>query len=669
MTPEELKTRQRMANAIRFLSVDAINKANSGHPGMPLGMADVASVLYTDFLVFNPEDPLWINRDRFVLSAGHGSALLYSLLHLTGYKDVSLDDLKDFRQLHSRTPGHPEANHLPGVEATTGPLGQGLANAVGMALGESLMAQRFGTDIINHYTYALVGDGCLMEGISQEAISLAGHLNLKKLIVLFDDNGITIDGKTDISTSDDVTQRFSASGWDTQSIDGHDYEAISKAIIKAKKENKPSLIACKTIIGFGAPNKQGSSKVHGAPLGEEERSALSHNLNWHHKPFEIPQEIYNNWSQSLKRCQTTYENWKNTLAKKSNDERETISAFLKKEIPENLHTAIKNYIKNTLEHPTKRATRQDSQKCLDILIEYIPQLIGGSADLTASNNTKATQQKDINSIDFSGSYINYGIREHAMGAIMNGLALYGGFIPYGGTFLVFSDYMRPAIRLSALSDLQIIYVMTHDSIGLGEDGPTHQPIEHLSSLRAMPNLYVFRPCDAIETMEAWETALSLKKSPSVLALTRQSLPLSRCKEEKENLTSYGAYTISEAQTSTPQVILLATGSEVSLALNVQKILQSKQISSRVVSMPCLELFSEQSCRYKKSLLESDKNILRVSLEAGVTLGWEKYTGENGLSISIDSFGLSGPGEKVFDHFGFKAENITTKIIEKLHKNK
>lgn len=665
----ELEKKKRMANAVRFLSVDAINKANSGHPGMPLGMADVASILYADFLVFNPEDPLWPNRDRFVLSAGHGSALLYSLLHLTGYQDMSINELKNFRQIHSCTPGHPEANHLPGIEATTGPLGQGLANAVGMALAERLMSQRFGEDLINHYTYTIVGDGCLMEGISQEAISLAGHMNLQKLIVLFDDNGITIDGETTLSTSENIIQRFQACGWDTQSIDGHDYTAISKAIQKAKKENKPSFIACKTVIGFGATNKQGTNKVHGAPLGAEERAALSENLNWPHEPFEIPQDLYDSWLLSLERCKKTYSSWVDVLSKKTPEKQEEFSRFLEKKLPESIDKAAKHYIEETLKHHVERATRQDSQRCLNLLTKEIPQLIGGSADLTASNNTKASNQKDITATDFSGSYLNYGIREHAMGAIMNGLALYGGFIPYGGTFLVFSDYMRPAMRLSALTKLQVIYVLTHDSIGLGEDGPTHQPVEHLASLRAIPNMYVFRPCDAIETMESWQTSLTLKTAPSVLALTRQALPLSRTKKAKQNLTSLGGYIICDAKTPTPRVILLATGSEVPLALKVQDLLSTKKISSRVVSLPCLELFDKQSDDYKNKILGTETSALRVSIEAGIAIGWEKYIGQNGLSISLDTFGLSAPAKKVFDHFGFKAEDIAEKVKKKLDKKK
>ncbi len=665
MSLSKINTKKRMANAVRFLSVDAVNAANSGHPGMPLGIADVATVLFSDFLVFNPKDPSWPNRDRFILSAGHGSALLYSLLHLTGYSAITLEELKNFRQLGSLTPGHPEANHTPGVETTTGPLGQGLANAVGMALGEALMASRFGKDIANHYTYTIVGDGCLMEGLSQEAISLAGHLKLRKLIVLFDDNGITIDGKTDLSTSEDTIKRFKSCGWATHSIDGHDYEAISAALENAKKEDKPSLISCKTIIGFGAPNKQGSNKAHGSPLGKEEREALKNSLHWAHDPFDIQDEIYNDWTSSLKRCEKIYTNWQKSIANKPHQERKDFECFLNKEPNKGLQSAIENYFIEILEKGSCKATRQDSQKSLEVLTKYIPQLIGGSADLTTSNNTKSSMQKDITSKDFSGSYINYGIREHAMGAIMNGLSLYGGFIPYGGTFLTFTDYMRPAIRLSALMGAQVIYVMTHDSIGLGEDGPTHQPIEHLASLRAIPNLYVFRPCDAVETMESWQAALSLDRSSSVLALSRQALPLSRKEPKKENLTLRGGYIISESITVQSTIALLATGSEVHLALKVQAALKDKNISAYVVSIPCFELFNKQSATYKERVL-GNASVLKVSIEAGVSLGWDKYVGDKGLIISIDTFGASAPADTLFKHFGFTTEAIVKKICTQLN---
>lgn len=649
-----------MANAIRFLSVDAVEKAKSGHPGMPLGMADVATVLFAEFLKHSPKNPEWLDRDRFVLSAGHGSMLLYSLLYLTGYDDMTLGDLKRFRQLHSKTAGHPEYGEAKGIETTTGPLGQGLANAVGMALAEKNLRARFGSELADHYTYVIAGDGCLMEGISQEAISFAGHLNLSKLIVLFDDNQITIDGPTSLSTSDDQKKRFEASNWDVFEADGHDYNAIRQALGAAQKSPKPALIMFRTTIGFGAPTKAGSEKSHGSPLGEKEIQGLRDALEWPYDPFVVPDEILAVWRKSSK---DTFDGWDKRF--RSLPERITKSflAQQRKEIQPLWEKDLQEFCTKEIQEKSSVATRKSSQNVLEIIAPYIPQLIGGSADLTGSNNTKADGMKPITSHDPSGNYIYYGIREHAMVSIMNGLSLHGGFRPYGGTFLTFTDYCRPSIRLAALMKQPCIFVMTHDSIGLGEDGPTHQPIEHLMSLRAMPNLQVFRPMDAVETAEAWDVALRATETPSLLALSRQNLPTLR-KSVDENLTAKGGYVLAGEDSAT--VTLLATGSEVSLAVEVKdRLEQNKNISCKVVSMPCWALFDRQPKTYRKNVLAGD---LVVAIEAGTPFGWQKYVGLDGLIFGIDSFGASAPIKDLYQYFGLTVDHIASKILEKLGKD-
>ena len=632
------------SNALRFLSMDAVEAAKSGHPGMPMGMADVATVLFQEFLTFNPKDPHWPNRDRFILSAGHGSMLLYSLLHLCGYPDMTLDQLKNFRQWGSITPGHPEYGHTPGVETTTGPLGQGLATAVGLALGQEMMAARVGHEVINHKTYVICGDGDLMEGISQEAISFAGHLKLKNLIVLFDDNGITIDGKTSLSTSDDHLIRLSASGWLTKAIDGHDEQAIRDALTWAQTNNAPTLIACKTIIAFGAPTKAGTSASHGSPLGADEIQKTREKFNWPYAPFEVPEDVRAIWTKAALRHIPTYDAWQlksKTISTEAKclltAEKETVDA-----------TSLKQIF---LAEKPNQATRVLSQRVLDALSPVTPHLVGGSADLTGSNNTKAKGQMPIDSSDFSGSYIYFGIREHAMAAALNGLSLYG-FTPYGGTFLVFSDYLRPSLRLSALMKQPVIYVLTHDSIGLGEDGPTHQPVEHLAALRAIPNLNVFRPADSIETAECWELALNTRETPSVLTLTRQNLPTLRSSID-ENLSARGAYVISDAD-GKRQATLIATGSEVSLAVEAQNALKNIGIDVAVVSMPCFELFAQQSNEYRNAVLGEAP---RIGIEAAIEMGWSKYLRETDTFIGMTGFGASAPASVLFEKFGITQQAI------------
>lgn len=632
------------SNALRFLSIDAVEAAKSGHPGMPMGMAEVATVLFQEFLIFNPNDPQWLNRDRFVLSAGHGSMLLYSLLHLCGYPGMTVDQLKKFRQWGSITPGHPEYGHTPGVETTTGPLGQGLATAVGLALGQEMMAARVGQDVINHKTYVICGDGDLMEGISQEAVSFAGHHKLKNLIVLFDDNGITIDGKTDLSTSDDHLARLTASGWKVKAIDGHDEQAIREALTWAQTNEAPTLIACKTTIGFGSPAKAGTSASHGSPLGAEEIQKTREKLNWIYPSFEIPDDVREVWTKAALRHVPVYDLW--------------IKKF--KELPaeaKQLLRCDKNFVDITalkqtfLDEKPTQATRILSQRTLDALSPIMPHLVGGSADLTGSNNTKAKGQLPITANDFSGSYIYFGIREHAMAAILNGLALYG-FTPYGGTFLVFSDYLRPSLRLSALMKQHVIYVLTHDSIGLGEDGPTHQPVEHLAALRAIPNLNVFRPADSIETAECWELAMNMHETPSVLALTRQNLPTLRS-SITDNLSARGGYIISEAA-GVRQATLIATGSEVSLAIQAQGALRALGVDVAVVSMPCFELFAQQPQDYRASVLG---DAPRVGIEAAVEMGWSKYLRETDIFIGMSGFGASAPANVLFEKFGITEQAI------------
>lgn len=644
-----------MTNAIRALSMDAVQKANSGHPGMPMGMADVTTVLFNEFLKFDPKNPEWPDRDRFVLSAGHGSMLQYSLLYLTGYEDITIEEIKNFRQLGSKTAGHPEYEESPGIETTTGPLGQGLANAVGMALAEQILAARFG-EVVDHHTYAIAGDGCLMEGISQEAISLAGHLQLSKLILLFDDNEISIDGPTDLSTSEDQIKRFEASGWHVQSIDGHNPDEIRAAIAAAKQSDKPSMVACKTKIGFGAPTKEGTSGSHGSPLGEEEIEGARKNLDWPHAPFEIPKNILQNWRENGGRGAADFAEWN---SKKIPEE---FGRIQKGELPKEVSQIINDLKKSVSKEQPKNATRKSSGNTLEELLPAIPELIGGSADLTGSNNTKTKDLEPITKDNFAGRYIYYGVREHAMCAVMNGMALHKGVIPYGGTFFVFTDYCRPAIRLAALMKQRVIFVMTHDSIGLGEDGPTHQPIEHLASLRAMPNIDVIRPADGVETAEAWEIALNNHEKPTVLVLTRQGLPTARTDHTDENLVKKGGYILSDCEGDS-QVTLIGTGSEISIALEAQAELKEKSINARVVSLPCTELFDEQDDSYIDEVLGSG---LKVAIEAGSKLGWEKYIGRDGIFVGMESFGASAPASDLYKHFGITTQNVVQSVTKKLN---
>ncbi|WP_375621006.1 MULTISPECIES: transketolase [unclassified Bartonella] len=654
-----------MANAIRFLAIDAIEKANSGHPGLPMGAADIATVLYTRFLAHDPKKPRWPNRDRFVLSAGHGSMLLYALLYLSGYEDIGIEDLKNFRQLGAKLAGHPEYGHVAGIETTTGPLGQGLANAVGMALGERLQNARFG-DLINHYTYALVGDGCLMEGISQEALSLAGHLKLNKLIVLWDDNNISIDGKISLADSTDQIARFKASGWETHKVNGHDQAAIARAIEAAQNSDKPTLIACKTTIGFGAPNKAGTNKIHGAPLGAREITETRIALGWDAEPFVIPADILDNWRLASLNAAKKRQKWEEKFADLPVSERVEFERLMRGDLVGGFDGAIDTYKQKLVEERPVVATRKASEMALEVINEVVVETIGGSADLTGSNNTKSSQMKSISAEDFSGRYLHYGIREHAMGAVMNGLALYGGFIPYGGTFLCFSDYMRPAMRLSSLMGLRVIYVMTHDSIGLGEDGPTHQPVEHLACLRAMPNHFVFRPADAMETVECWQLALKACGTPSTLALSRQNLPLLRQEYEEENLCMLGAYEFLTASDDA-QVTLFASGSELQIAVEAHAVLEEKGIPTRVVSVPCFELFSQQSLSYQRALI-GDAPI-KIAIEAAVAQGWDRFIGCDGVFIGMEGFGASGTIDALYAHFGITWENVVATVEKELEKIK
>lgn len=641
---------QDMANAIRFLSADAIDKANSGHPGMPLGMADVAAVLFGKYIKINPEQPRWFDRDRFVLSAGHGSMLLYSVLYLLGYPDIDIEDIKNFRQLGAKTAGHPEYGHLAGIDMTTGPLGQGISSAVGMALAERIVNAKFGNELCDHYTYVICGDGCLMEGISEEAAALAGHLKLSKLIVLWDNNNITIDGTVDKASSVDQLARFKALGWNTIAIDGHDYAQIEKAIESAQNADKPTLIACKTKIGFGAPTKSGTSKCHGSPLGTEETAAMRRELNWTAAPFEVPFEALEAWRKAGKRNQASYVAWNEFAKKAGKDYQDYIADVL----PQGWNKALQEVKAKAVKEKTKVATRKASQMCLEAIVPNVPQIVGGSADLAASNLTLVEGMKTITAGDYNGNNVMYGIREHAMAAIMSGMALHGGVIPYGGTFFVFSDYMRPAMRLAALMGIRVIYVLTHDSIGVGEDGPTHQPIEHLASYRAMPNIYTFRPCDVVETAEAWEIALTSESTPSILALSRQGLPLLRT-SAKENLTAKGGYVISDVSNGKErQVTLIATGSEVALAVSAQEKLREKGIEAVVVSMPCTELFDLQTPEYQDQVLGK---CPRIAIEAAAKFGWEKYVGLEGDIIGMDGFGASGPGDKLYEHFGITVDEV------------
>ena len=651
-----------LSNAIRFLSVDAVQKANSGHPGMPMGMADAATVLFKYHLRFNPKNPNWINRDRFILSAGHGSMLLYSLLYLCGYKSITIDDIKNFRQLNSICAGHPEYKEGSGIETTTGPLGQGLGNAVGMAIAEEVYRKKFGSSLIDNKTYVIASDGDLMEGVSHEAMSLAGHLKLKNLIVFFDNNKISIDGSTSLSVSDNYKKRFESYNWEYLEINGHNEKQISKAISKASKSNKPTIISCKTIIGFGSPNKSGKASSHGSPLGEDEIILVRKKLKWNNKPFEIPQEILEEWKKIGDKGELLEKKWQDTINKKNPQIKKKLEKAYNKTELQNLESLIEKQKIKYFETKPNLATRQCSMATIESVSSILPQLIGGSADLSGSNNTKTNNSKIINSKNFDGNYIHYGVREHGMAAVMNGLALYGGIIPYGGTFLIFSDYCKPAIRLSALMGLNVIYIFSHDSIGLGEDGPTHQPIEQLTGLRAIPNLNVFRPADINETLECWEIALKSKNTPSAIALSRQKVPYINPKNSKENKSEKGAYIVNITSHEN-NVTLVASGTEVELALKVQKKLKENNVDSKVVSMPCMELFDQQSEDYKKDILEEDS--LLITLEAGSIMSWQKYIKNNGVNLGIDKFGESAPYKDVYNHLDLSEEKITSFIQKKL----
>lgn len=652
-----------LANAVRFLSADAVQKANSGHPGMPMGMADVATVLFTKVLKFDPLNPEWPDRDRFVLSAGHGSMLLYSLLYLTGYEDMTIDEVKNFRQLGARTAGHPEFGHASGIETTTGPLGQGITNAVGMALAERMQNARFGDAAVDHYTYVIAGDGCLMEGISHEAISLAGSLGLSKLIVLFDDNDICIDGPTNMTVGDDQQARFAASGWHVQSVDGHDPVAVRVALEAAKSSDKPSMIACKTVIGMGSPNKQGTSSTHGAPLGDEELDLAREKMGWPHGPFEVPKDVLGDWRDAGSRGGAARDAWLAGLDSLSAADRADFDRGLSGDLADGWMDALNAHKKKCSDEQPKWATRQASGNALTVLTEAIPELVGGSADLTGSVNTKTASTLPVSASDFTGRYIHYGVREHAMSAVMNGIALHGGFIPYSGTFLVFADYMHGGIRLSALMNQRVVYVLTHDSIGLGEDGPTHQAVETLAMLRATPNFNVFRPCDPVETAECWALALQSTATPSGMVLTRQGLPTLRTDHTDENLCAKGGYVLADAEGGDRQATLLATGSEVQIAIAARDALQADGIPTAVVSMPSWELFDATDAAYQKEVL--GPGSVRVAVEAAVRMGWDKYIRSHGGFVGMDGFGASAPAGQLFEHFGITAENVVAQVKERL----
>ena len=649
-----IKELRLMSNAIRALSMDAVEKANSGHPGMPLGMADVATILFKYFLRFNPHNPSWPDRDRFVLSAGHGSMLLYSLLYLTGYKKMTLTQLKNFRQLNSLTPGHPELNLESGIETTTGPLSQGLANSVGMAIAEKHLSSKFGVSLVNHYTYTIVGDGCLMEGLSQESISLAGHLNLKKLIVLFDDNKVSIDGPTSLSTSENHLQRFKACNWNVQKVNGHNFYQIYNAIKKAKQSNKPTLIACNTLIGYGSPNKQGKNLSHGAPLGEDEIKRTKKKLSWNYPNFFVPKNILKLWKKLTIKGIKENKKWNDVFKKTNNKKRNYFISHLKTKISNNSFKDFKKLKAEFIDNNEEIATRKASNLAIDILSKKIPYLFGGAADLTESNLTKSENQKVFNKKNSKGTYLYYGIREHAMISTMSGMFLHGGMVPYGGSFLIFTDYCRPAIRLASFMKIKAIYIMTHDSIGLGEDGPTHQPIEHLASLRSIPNLNVLRPADAIETLECWETALKLS-TPSIISLTRQNIPIVRNKKMSPNLSSQGAYIISETKKKERDITILATGSEVSIAIEAKKILENKSLNIAVVSMPCWEIFDKKNNLYKKKILGPIEK--RIAIEAASKFGWTKYVKNDDYILGMNNFGSSAPHKVLYNKFGLNSKEL------------
>jgi transketolase len=661
--PEHQREHQSMANAIRALAMDAVEQAKSGHPGLPMGAADIATVLFGRFLKFDPADPAWPDRDRFVLSAGHGSMLVYAALHLLGYEKMTIEEIKRFRQLGSLTPGHPEYGHTPGIETTTGPLGQGLANAVGMAIAERHMAAVFGGDLVDHTTFVLASDGDLMEGLSQEAIALAGHLRLAKLIVLFDDNGISIDGPLALADSVDQVKRFEAAGWAASRIDGHDPDAIAAAIETAKGSDRPSLIACRTIIGFGAPTKAGTEKSHGSPLGAEEIKGARERLGWDLPAFELPPDVRAAWRRAGERGKGARAAWRERLAAAAPDARVEFERRNRGELPgDRIAAAVRNLKEQLAAAPKEIASRVASENALEALTAAAPEMIGGSGDLTGSNNTKPKGIKVLSAADYGGRFIHYGVREHGMAAAMNGMALHGGIIPFSGTFLVFSDYCRPAIRLAALMGIRVIHVMTHDSIGLGEDGPTHQPVEHLAALRAIPNLLVFRPCDAVETVECWQLALAAHDRPSVLALTRQNLPQLRIEGDDRNRCAAGAYEIAAAQGSA-DVSLFATGSEVAIAVEARKLLRERGVQVRVVSVPCFELLRAQPEAERQKVIGSAR--VRVAVEAAIRQGWDEIIGSHGAFVGMTTFGASAPAKDLYRHFGITAEKVAEAALSKL----
>ena len=643
-----------LVNAIRFLSIDAVQKANSGHPGLPMGMADVATVLFKYYLRFNPKNPSWINRDRFVLSAGHGSMLLYSLLYLTGYKSVSIKDIQNFRQLDSICAGHPEYEKNSGIETTTGPLGQGLANAVGMAVAEEIMKKKFGTNLINHKTYVIASDGDFMEGISHEVMSLAGHLKLKNLIVLFDNNKISIDGSTSLAVSDNYKKRFESYGWNFQEVNGHNEKQVSKAIKKSLNSKKPNLISCKTIIGYGSPNKSGKASSHGSPLGEKEIELVRKKLKWKYEPFKIPKEILNEWRKIGDRGVLEEEKWNKIFNKKNKKIKKELSRIVNNRLPENFDKLLEKQKEKFFNLKSNIATRQGSADVLEEITKNLPELVGGSADLSGSNNTKTNHSKILKPANFNGNYIHYGVREHGMAGIMNGMALHGGIIPYGGTFLIFLDYCKPSLRLSALMGLRVVYIFSHDSIGLGEDGPTHQPIEHLAHLRAIPNLNVFRPADTIETLECWEIALKSSTNPSVIALSRQKIPFVTETLTKKNMSNLGGYELKKTNFN-PEITLIASGSEVQIAIDALNKLKEININSKVVSMPCQELFDKQPKEYREKVIE--QNSKKISIEASSIFGWEKYVGSQGSSLGMKSFGKSAPYKEIYEDLNLTSDSV------------
>lgn len=651
-----------MANAIRFLSMDAVQKANSGHPGLPMGAADVATVLFSQFMDFDPKHPNWPDRDRFILSAGHGSMLLYSLLYLLGYEDIDIEEIKNFRQLGSKTAGHPEYGHAAGIETTTGPLGQGIANAVGMAIAERKLADEFGSDLVDHNTFCLVGDGCLMEGISQEAIALAGHLKLNKLVVLWDDNEITIEGAVSLADSTDQLKRFQASGWNTYKIDGHDPVEIAEALTQAKKSHRPTMIACKTTIGFGSPNKAGTSSAHGSPMGDEEIILIREALGWECEPFKVPEDVLDAWRIAGLKSRKKRKAWEKRLEALDPEIKGEFERRMRGDLPAGFEAAILKLKKQLASDQPKIATRKSSETVLEVINGAVIETIGGSADLSGSNLTKTSQTASITPDDFSGRYLHYGVREHGMAAAMNGISLHGGLIPYSGGFLIFADYCRGAIRLAALMGKRVIHVMTHDSIGVGEDGPTHQPVETIASLRAIPNLLVFRPADTMETAECWQLAMESIHSPSIMALTRQGLPALRLEYTEENICAQGAYELAAASDDA-KVTLFASGSEVEIAMNAKEMLEEEGIPTRVVSVPCFELFNAQSTEYQQGVI--GEAPVRIAIEAAIKMGWERFIGENGVFIGMNGFGASAPIADLYKHFGITAEAIVSAAKSKL----